>query len=207
MTLPVDMVSIDLPVKWRNQHVMMPWPVLPFSSWLTCIFKRTGGQPVLAGYTLGQEVEWKTMFQNFWDKFRSAMGEYHPVFEDHAERLEVCLPIFIHGDEGRGKLRRAVLATSVQPVLVSEGHAGHTFNSRFLHSVMPGEHYEGDSTVQILQEALVEDLQGLYTHGCEALGFQFEPRFPVTIFGKHVHACMHACMHAFFVWFAPHSKL
>ena len=151
---------------------------------------------MLAGYTLGQEVEWKTMFQNFWDKFRSAMGEYHPVFEDHAERLEVCLPIFIHGDEGRGKLRRAVLATSVQPVLVSEGHAGHRFNSRFLHSVMPGEHYEGDSTVQILQEALVEDLQGLYTHGCEALGFQFEPRFPVTIFGKHVHACMHACMHS-----------
>ena len=53
MTLPVDMVSIDLPVKWRNQHVMMPWPVLPFSSWLTCIFNRTGGQPVLAGYTHG----------------------------------------------------------------------------------------------------------------------------------------------------------
>ena len=188
MTLPVEMVSVDLPVKWKNQHVMMPWPVLPFSSWLKCIFKRTKGQPVLAGYTLDQEDSWKTMFQNFWDKFRRARGEYHPVFEDHAQRLEVCLPIFIHGDEGRGKLRRAVLATSVQPVLVSEGHAGHTFNSRFLHSIMPGEHYEGDSTVQILQETLVEDLQNLYTHGCDALGFQFEQCFPVAIFGKH--ACM-----------------
>lgn len=143
---------------------------------------------MLAGYTLDQEDSWKTMFQNFWDKFQRARGEYHPVFEDHAQRLEVCLPIFIHGDEGRGKLRRAVLATSVQPVLVSEGHAGHTFNSRFLHSIMPGEHYEGDSTVQILQETLVEDLQNLYTHGCDALGFQFEQCFPVAIFGKH--ACM-----------------
>ena len=32
---------------------------------------------------------------------------------------------------------------------------------------MPGELYEGDMTVQILQDALVEDLRDLYSNGFE----------------------------------------
>lgn len=49
MTLPVKMESLDLPVRWRNKHVMMPWPCLPFSSWVSCVFDKTCGQPLLAG--------------------------------------------------------------------------------------------------------------------------------------------------------------
>ena len=171
MTLPVEMTSLDLPVRWQNRHIMMPWPCLPFSSWLQTIFQKTSGQPVLARHTLSQRQKWQGMFYDFWMKFKAARGERHQVFEDHGHRLQCCLPIFVHGDEGRGKLRRAVMATSVQPVLVAKGHAGHSFNSRFLHSIMPGELYEGDTTLQLLQEAL-EDLQNLYTHGIEAFRFQ-----------------------------------
>ena len=173
MTLPVESMTLDLPVQWQNKHIMMPWPCLPFSSWMKTIFEKSFGQPLLAGHKLEHEAKWKCMFQTFWARFREASGGSHQVFEDHAGRLEVCVPVFIHGDEGRGKLRRAVMATSVQPVLVAGGHAGHSFNSRFLHHIMPGELYEGDSTLQILQEALVEDLQFLYTHGCTALWFDF----------------------------------
>ena len=171
MTLPVESVTLDLPVRWQNQHIMMPWPCLPLSAWLKTIFEKTLGQPFLAGHKLADKVKWKHMFQTFWTRFRKSSGGHHKVFQDHADRLQFCVPIFIHGDEGRGKLRRAVMATSVQPVLVAGGHAGHSFNSRFLHSIMPGELYEGDSTLNILQDALVEDLQYLYTHGCTVLWF------------------------------------
>lgn len=165
MTLPVKMVKLDLPVRWKNKHVMMPWPSLPLSSWVECIFKKTRGEPLLAGKQLSEENAWKKMFQNFWNKFKGAKGASHRVFTDHAERLEFCCPIMLHGDEGRGKLHRAVMSTSVQPVLVEHGHAGHSFNSRFLHSIMPGELYEGDHANALLQEALVEDLRDLYTNG------------------------------------------
>ena len=147
---------------------MMPWPTLPLTSWLEAIFKKTCGQPVLGGIALRDMQGWQAMLRDFWAKFKAARGEDHQVFTDHVEHLGRCIPVMIHGDEGRGKLRRAVMATSVQPAILPEGHAGHSFNSRLLHSIMPGELYEGDHTVQVLQEALVEDLRQLYTNGFEA---------------------------------------
>ena len=165
MTLPVRMEHLDLPVLWRNEHVMMPWPTLPPHAWLDCIFKKTSGQPILAGHQLKDVAAWTGVFQDFWRKFKAARGDAHEVFTDHATQLGNCVPIMIHGDEGRGKLHRAVMATSVQPAILPGGHAGHSFNSRMLHSIMPGELYEGDHTIDLLQDALVEDLRKLYTDG------------------------------------------
>lgn len=176
MTLPVKMVHYDLPVKWKNQHVMMPWPTLPFRSWLDCVFKKTHGQPILGGNLLRDQDAWKTMLRDYWGKFRVVKG-HHNVFQDHLHELDCCVPVMVHGDEGRGKLRRAVSVTSLQPALVPDGHAGHSFNSRFLHSIMPGELYVGDCTMSILQEALVEELRSLYTEGFEVPGRHFKHMF------------------------------
>ena len=165
------MKHLDLPVKWKNQYVMMPWPTLPLSAWVDCIFKKTLGQPILGGNKLDDEQAWTSMFLEFWTRFRAAKGDTHEVFTDHPDVLQHCIPVMLHGDEGRGKLRRAVMATSVQPAIIHQGHAGHSFNSRFLHSIMPGELYAGDSTLNLLQEALVEDLRELYTEGFKAPGF------------------------------------
>ena len=74
MTLPVRIVHLDLPVKWRNEHVMMPWPTLPPSSWLECVFKKTSGQPLLGGNKLSQVERWTSMLRDFWVKFRAAPG-------------------------------------------------------------------------------------------------------------------------------------
>ena len=171
MTLPGKMKHLDLPVKWKNQYVMMPWPTLPLSAWVDCIFKKTLGQPILGGNKLDDEQAWTSMFLEFWTRFRAAKGDTHEVFTDHPDVLQHCIPVMLHGDEGRGKLRRAVMATSVQPAIIHQGHAGHSFNSRFLHSIMPGELYAGDSTLNLLQEALVEDLREVYTEGFKAPGF------------------------------------
>ena len=158
MTLHVAMVTLNLPVKWKNESVMMPWPTLPFSSWVKCMFAKTKGEPILAGYTLGATDAWKTQHLNFWLRYKAAFGSGHAVFQTHAEML--------HGDEGRGKLRRAVMCTSVQPVLRPLDKA-HSFCSRYLHAILPGELYEGDITLDILHDSLVQDLCDLYRDGIQ----------------------------------------
>ena len=137
LTLPVQFEHVDLPVRWRNQHVMLPWPTLPFSSWVKTVFTKSYGQPLLGGHKLEETHKWTMMFSEFWERFKNARGTSHDVFRRHADRLQFCCPIAIHGDEGRGKLKRAVMATSVQPLVVPNGHAGHSFNTRYLHSIMP----------------------------------------------------------------------
>lgn len=179
MTLPVQFEHVDLPVVWNNQHVIFPWPTLPFSSWLTAIFKRSHGEPILAGTKLKDDKVWKNTFNGFWNKFKEARGDGHQVFQDHLNDLEYCVPVAIHGDEGRGKLKRAVLASSIQPLIVPNGHAGHSFNTRYLHSILPGELYEGDTSCAVLQDVLVEDLKKLYNDG-----------FTVS-------CCIHKFMHPF----------
>ena len=154
-----------------------------------------------------EQHAWKAMFRDYWGKFRVVKG-HHNVFQDHANELDCCVPVMLHGDEGRGKLRRAVRVTSIQPVLVPDGHAGHSFNSRFLHSIMPGELYAGDATMSILQEALVEELRNLYTEGFEVPSRCFKQMCFLTVFMHASHepqclqfsscccpswACMHAC--------------
>ena len=138
---------------------MLPWPTLRFSDWARYIFARTSGQPLLAGFELSQEAQWGEMFRLFWERYEKARG--HKLMAD-GHPWETTVPIMIHGDEGRGKLRRCVMITSVSPVLHSKGHS---FLSRYLYSVLPGENYEGDHSLDILQDNLVQDLQDLYESG------------------------------------------
>ena len=120
LTLPVQFEHVDLPVRWRYQHVMLPWPTLPFSSWVKTVFTKSYGQPLLGGHKLEETHKWTMMSSEFRERFKNARGTSHDVFRRHADRLQFCCPIAIHGDEGRGKLKRAVMATSVQPLVVPE---------------------------------------------------------------------------------------
>lgn len=192
MTLSLAMVTLSLPVKWKNESVMMPWPTLPFSSWVKCMFVKTKGQPILAGHTLSATDAWKTQHLDFWLRYRAAFGSEHGVFQTHAERLEYCVPIMIHGDEGRGKLRRAVMCTSVQPVLRPLDKA-HSFCSRYLHAILPGELYEGDITLDILHDSLVQDLCDLYHDGILVACLDV---FSFVLHSKLLHAINIAtCLH------------
>ena len=155
---------MDLPVKWQNRSVMLPWPSLPFSSWLKCIFAKTNGEAVLGGFHVNSTFAWEQMHVQFWSRYKEAFGNSHPVFSDHEHQLRHCLPVMLHGDEGRGKLRRAVMCTSVQPVIRPLDRA-HSFCSRYLFALLPGEIYEADLSLSVLHDALVQDLIGLYQHG------------------------------------------
>lgn len=99
VTLPVRFMLVDLPVRWRNQHVMLPWPTLPFSHWLEKVFAKSSGQPMLGGHILDDDNKWRSVFSQFWRNFKSARGDDHDVYRDHTNELEFCAPIAIHAPQ------------------------------------------------------------------------------------------------------------
>ena len=162
MTLNVLISVFEVPATFRGKLVNTPWPCLLFSSWAETIFSKTEGQPLLNGHTLANEAAWRGDLRRFWKQYRE--GFSHPVFRDKAASLETCIPCCLHGDEGRGKHRRAVMVTSIQPLLQGTGHS---FTSRYLFTVVPSESYADDATFDMLQMEQIADLQRLYDEGIE----------------------------------------
>ena len=169
MTLSVAVSMCEVPVLVKQ---ILPWPVLLPSAWIRTIMEKTGGEPILGQYKLQQKDAWQGMLREFWRRFRAAMPQ-HGVFSDEGKQgcLHLCIPYVVHGDEGRGKLRRAVMCASMSPVIHQHGH---TFLSRFLFSIIPAELYtESASSFNVLVDVMVRDLENLYQDGMQASS-QFE---------------------------------
>lgn len=167
MSLPVSISCVPTPVKVRTQVADLPWPVLMLSSWLRLVFESTSGAMVLNGCRLAQQDLWQRELWSFWTLFRTVLPS-HPIYEQNEEYWSRCIPFQYHGDEGRGKLRRQVLICSYAPALQSKGHS---FLSRLLATIVPGERYacteEGRESLECLHEAIAEDLIALFNEGLE----------------------------------------
>lgn len=113
----------------------------------------------------GDEEGHARELESFWSLYQHVLPT-HPVFERHRGRLGQVIPMYYHGDEGRGKLRRPVLITSFVSGLTAEGHS---FLSRFLAIVFPGERYavgtDGSETLESLHQELAKDLNKLFEDG------------------------------------------
>ena len=166
LMLSVTITSAPVPVSvGGTASRTLPWPTLRFSDWVRCVFRMTDGQPLLCGHSVENEAAWQGMLLDFWENARPAFSS-HRVYQDKKNCLHLCVPIMLHGDEGRGKLRRCVMCQSVQPLLRVPGH---TFSSRLLFAVFPGELYAGSSSVHMLQEHLTAGLAELYQNGISVL--------------------------------------
>lgn len=76
----------------------------------------------LAGQNLEENLEgYRAIFGNFWSNFRTQQ-QNHPVYLEKtlAER-QTCVPIAVHGDEGRGLSKVPLLVISFQPAIPSSG--------------------------------------------------------------------------------------
>ena len=190
LTLMVEMTMLEVPVLFRSVETPLPWPVLKMSSWMKIVFQKTQGQPLLAGFKLGQVKMWEDALGTFWSRFKASFPQHAVFREKDSAVLNRCIPILIHGDEGRGKLRRAVMATSVQPLLKAKStQKGHSFLGRFLYGILPGEMYCSGlgGSFETMQDALVQDLQDLYQHGIQAYVVMLR-------YVCHVSACVYTCM-------------
>ena len=65
---------------------------------------------------LTSQTERSKHLQAFWEAFRLQEGS-HMVFEEHNDNLANVIPLFWHGDEGRGKRRGGTAVVSCQTVM------------------------------------------------------------------------------------------
>ena len=183
LSLPVVVTSVQCPVLFQSKVSMLPWPILLLSNWLTVIFNKTRGALLMNGFSVDDDRH-ELQLKSFWELYRNVVP-HHKVFEQHDGRLNRVLPLYYHGDEGRGKLNRPVLVTSFVSGLPQQGHS---FLSRFLASVFPGERYsvgpDGVETLEALHNALANDLLDLFQNG-----------FDVMCLG---HVGVHECA---FIWY------
>lgn len=146
---------------------MVPWPVLLLSDWLETIFKKTQGALIMNGFSVEDEQH-ELQLSSFWELFRH-VAPSHQVYAAHGHRLRRVIPMYYHGDEGRGKLRRPVLVASYVAGLPVRGHS---FLSRYLATVFPGERYavgpDGVETLEALHAFLANDLLELFNTGFDA---------------------------------------
>lgn len=121
-TLPIPVDSVQTPVlvltgKIRVQTIS--YPVLMFSRWVEYIFSQ-GGQLLLGGNRLSDGAEpIRRMFDRFWSRFRSIRSDL--IFPQGCDSDSINIPYGLHGDEGRGKLRRPIMCLSYQPLISHKG--------------------------------------------------------------------------------------
>ena len=121
LTLPVQVDTVELPVRvlcGKPRIAKVQYPVLFPSAWARCIFS-TGGHMLLGGFSLDDQQGFRNMLTTFWDRFRYVRPEldlYNQPWD-----LSLAIPIAYHGDEGRGKLKRPIMITAVQPIVSHQG--------------------------------------------------------------------------------------
>lgn len=167
--MPISISSVQCPCLFQNKISVVPWPIILLTSWIQTIFKKTGGALLMNGFTL-DDPQHELQLGSFWELYKTVMPN-HAVYATHCGRLHRVIPMYYHGDEGRGKLHRPVLVTSFVAGLPTSGHS---FLSRFLASVFPGERYavgpDGVESLEAIHGELAKDLMDLFTNGISVLG-------------------------------------
>ena len=76
----------------------------------------------MAGGTLDQVDQFGKELETFWKNFKVADPGFRFTQETPQAEWCRCIPIALHGDEGRGKAKQPVMVISVQTVLpLTEG--------------------------------------------------------------------------------------
>ena len=96
----------------KRAVVERAWPVVYMSSWIRVAFQKYNGFYMVGGRKTWHEAQ--SMFTEFWDRHSRSGGSI-------PERPGQTLPIWLHGDEGRGLGKKPLLVISFQPVIGWKG--------------------------------------------------------------------------------------
>ena len=118
-------VPIRIKHKRRNGRQIIgvkkvDYPVIHLSSWFEKLIN-TFPQFFLGGFDLYQQEEsWAGMLSNFWKNFLG-VDPQHPVHLKTDAEKKRCIPIALHGDEGRGLAKVPLMIWSFQVIIPSSG--------------------------------------------------------------------------------------
>ena len=109
---------VRLAVRGSSKKALVRFPLLKLSDWCHTIF-RNGGQFLLGGQTLDHATEFSHTLRLFWKRFKCVEPQL-PFYEDPDNDWGYCIPVALHGDEGRGSGKKPVMVLSAQPLIVSK---------------------------------------------------------------------------------------
>lgn len=116
--LPVKISHVHVLVRHSGKRpvpVLVKYPVLHLSDWVKCIFSY-GGHFFLGGKSMDHMDEFRGKLCGFWENFRKSEPTL-PLFKEDSVDYSTCIPIALHGDEGRGRQKQPVMCVGVQPIL------------------------------------------------------------------------------------------
>ena len=116
LKIPVNVFEIHVKLRKPVRVLKTFWPMLTVSDWVRYLVSHKP-QLLLAGSSV--DGAWRDTFSGFWRKYRQIDGS-HPIYSESFD-YSSCIPILLHGDEGRGHLRRPFLVLSFQCLI---GHQG-----------------------------------------------------------------------------------
>ena len=123
-TLPVKIESVETPVRvlsGKRRVAVVPYPVIHLSEWAAYLLNSNGYEKILlAGYELADEKNWRRTFSCFWKRYRKVRPHLE-LFSVPDTDLSMCIPYGLHGDEGRGKMKRPIMCLSFQPIVSHRG--------------------------------------------------------------------------------------
>ncbi len=74
----------------------------------------------LGGFDISETDEYESMFAEFWRNYATCHPS-HPVYEKSEEDQKRCIPIALHGDEGRSLAKVPLLVISYQVLIPYTG--------------------------------------------------------------------------------------
>ena len=119
-TLPIPISVVPIHVRKRRplRRYNVCWPVLKMQSWLE-YFLEHKSHLVLGGVHVDDAETWQSQLLDFWQLYQR-IDPSHPIFASGYD-LRGCLPYCIHGDEGRGFLKRPYMVIAFQMLLSPHG--------------------------------------------------------------------------------------
>ena len=124
LEIPVSMVSVMAKVLQGKPAVQtVGWPVLHVSSWVRFVLEKAP-MVLLGGHSLDNPQGYQGMLELFWRRFKYFRPDLD-IYKEEAFNPCMAIPMGLHGDEGRGKLKRPIMVVGAQPIISHLG-AGYT---------------------------------------------------------------------------------
>ena len=124
LTVPVKIDMVQVPIRKRRPTVrkLMVWyPVIYPSTWMSFLMKEHSDL-LLGGIPLEKISKWEALLDGFWAKYK-AYDAGHVMNGATAPPTNRTIPIFLHGDEGRGKYKLPIMVEAFQACISHKGAA------------------------------------------------------------------------------------
>ena len=121
-TVPVEISFVETPVRKRRpivKKVTVAYPVIYPSSWINYLL-REQSYLLLGGVELCDVRQWQALLSDFWRLYRMYDPDHIMNFPN-APASTHTIPLYLHGDEGRGKYKLPIMVESFQPCISFKG--------------------------------------------------------------------------------------